>query len=295
MKQVLCSTGALTLKVKNVDSDFLKKISSKLDCDGFELMVDSSMYMCMDELLKVIKDSGINIPVIHSRKSLGESLSGIRVKQTLAGFDKYIYTEEEDHEIFENGKAEFQKNLVVANAVGAEKMVLHLWNGIASDQNVEKNLERFGVLNDMAKKSGVTLMAENVLCNTKDPLTNLSNLRKYCPYAHFVYDTKMAEFHGQTLKVFEPEYEWMIKDGHIKHLHINDYDGGYMDWTNFNVLPIGKGHVDFDGFFSKLAGYDYNGDFTVEATSFKRETGEIDFDSLNKCFADLRNLIKKYL
>ncbi len=40
--------------------------------------------------------------------------------------------------------------------------------------------------------------------------------------AGFVYDTKMSEFHGETMKLFEPEFEWIVREGRIKHLHLSD-------------------------------------------------------------------------
>ncbi len=138
-------------------------------------------------------------------------------------------------------------------------------------------------------------MVENVVCNRRDPLYDIDLLHKSYPEASLVFDTKMAEFHKQTMEIFQPEWEWMLKDGNVKHLHINDYNGGYMDWTNLNVLPVGKGHVDFDTFFKNLSLYNYRGDFTVEATALDDTTGEIDYAMLNKCFGDIRLLIDKYL
>ena len=38
---------------------------------------------------------------------------------------------------------------------------------------------------------------------------------------------------------------------------------------------------------------EYNGDFTVEATAFDRETGEVDTDMLNRCFAAIREGVKR--
>lgn len=295
MKQILCSTGALLGKSNNKDYRLLKGITEKLECDGLEFMVYSSWYSEIDELIKSLNDSRINIPVVHCHKTLGESLSGIKVDFVDGKFDVYVMTEDEDKENFNNGIELFKKNVRVASEIGAEKMVMHLWNGLASDKNINKNIERFGILKELADKSGVNLMVENVVCNEHDPLYDIDLLHKSYSDASLVYDTKMAEFHNQTMDIFKPEWEWMLKDGNVKHLHINDYDGGYKDWTNLNVLPVGKGHVDFDAFFKNLSMYDYKGDFTVEATALDDATGIIDYEMLNKCFGDIRQLLNKYM
>ncbi len=290
MNKILCSTGALLGNSNNRDYRLLKKISSKLECDGFEFMVYSSWYPEIDKLISCVQSMNLNIPVIHCQKSLGEKLCGMKVWREGNQYPEYMMTEEEDRENYLQALDEFSINLKVAKAFGANKMVFHLWNGLPSDKNIEKNIERFGKLDDMAKQAGVQLLVENVICNTRDPLYNMGLLHRTYPDADFTYDTKMAEFHGQTMKVFEPEWEWIPKDGHIKHLHVNDYGGGYKDWGNLKVLPIGKGHVDFDDFFDKLLQYGYDGDYTVEATGFDRTTGNIDFDMLNECFENLRKL-----
>lgn len=294
MSQILCSTGALLGPANDLNYRLLEEMVEKLECDGFEFLFYSPWYLEVDELIASVKAMHLNIPVIHCQKSLGEALCGMKVWQEGNEYPEYVMTEEEDRECYLKGKEKFSINLRVANELGAEKMVFHLWNGMPSDKNIQKNIERFGELNDMAKKAGVMLMVENVLCNRHDPLYDMRLLYQEYPDVSFVYDTKMAEFHRQTLQIFEPEWEWMIKDGHIKHLHVNDYDGAYMEWGNFKVLPIGKGHVDFDHFFAKLFQYCYDGDYTVEATAFNLTTGEVDFDMLNTCFGDLRKLISMH-
>lgn len=296
MNQILCSTGALLGKSNNKDFRLLKSIAEDLDCDGLEFMVYSTWYPEINELIKVLNESKLNIPVVHCHKTLGESLCGVTVKydenQNLLVHEM---TEDEDRANFENGLELFKKNVLVASSIGAEKMVLHLWNGLASDRKIEKNIERYEILRDIAKSENVDLMVENVVCNVHDPLYDIDLLHKTYPDVSLVFDTKMAEFHGQTMDIFEPAWDWMLKDGNVKHLHINDYNGGIKDWNNLNVLPIGKGHVDFDTFFNKLSGYKYKGDYTIEATALNDATGKVDFDMLNKCFGDLRALINKYM
>lgn len=131
-------------------------------------------------------------------------------------------------------------------------------------------------------------MAERLTCDGFEFMIYGS----WYPEIHFIYDTKMAQFHRQTLQIFEPEWDWILREGHIRHLHINDYDGGYMDWGNFHVLPIGQGDVDFAAFFAKLFSYGYEGDYTIEATAFDDVSGAVDFEMLNRCVGDLRKLIR---
>lgn len=294
MNRILCSTGAIIGKPNNNDYRLLKEYAPKLQCDGFELMISSSWYADIDNILDEIKSYGLTIPSIHSQKSLGESLCGMTASFDGNSFSEHIMTEEEDRLAFEDGTRRFLLNLKAAQKLGSEKIVLHLWNGIVSDKNIQKNVERFSVWKDLADKAGVDLLVENVICNTNDPLYNVNLVAKAYSDAGFVYDTKMAEFHGQTMDLFGPDYEWIVRDGRIKHLHVNDYSGGYMDWSNMKVLPVGKGHVDFDAFFAKLAEYGYPYDCTVEATALDKNR-HVDFDMLNECFGRLRGLLDKYL
>lgn len=294
MNKVLCSSGAIIGRANNNDYRLLKEYVPKLDCDGIELMMSSSWYSDIETVIKSIKSYNIDVPVIHSQKSLGEALCGMTASYENGLYSEHIMTEEEDAQNFKNGTDRFVLNLRLAEGLGADRMVLHLWNGIASDKNIEKNIERYAVWKELAQKAGVDLLVENVICNTKDPLYNVGLVAKKYEDAGFVYDTKMAEFHEQTMDLFRNEYEWIVKNGQIRHLHINDYGGGYMDWANMSVLPIGKGHVDFEAFFKKLSDYEYRGDFTVESTALSRE-GVVDFDMLNICFEKLRQLLDKYI
>lgn len=299
MNKILCSSGALIGPPNGRNYSLLKEMIPRLECDGLEFMVYGFWYPEFDELITFLADLrkqlDVDIPVVHCQKSLGEKLCGMKVWTEDGVTREYVMTAEEDAETFRKGLEEFELNLRVADTVGADRMVLHLWNGLPSDKNIEKNIERFGILNEMAKKAGVILMVENVICNTHDPLYNIDLLHRAYPDAALVYDTKMAQFHGQTMQLFEPEWDWMLRDGSIRHMHINDYSGGYMDWSNLKVLPIGEGSIDFDGFFDKLSHYGYRGDYTVEATSFDLKTGTINYDRLNGCFANLRKLIKTYI
>ena len=79
----------------------------------------------------------------------------------------------------------------------------------------------------------------------------------------------------------------MMDNGNVEHFHVNDYAGGYKDWKNLRTLPVGKGHVDFDRFFSYIRDCGYDGTFTVESTAFDAQ-GQVDIGMLNEQFTYIR-------
>lgn len=292
MKKILCSTVALFPRTTPEKYAVLSDMADKLNCDGFEFMVDSTMYENVKKLIQIVRPLKLWIPVVHCQKSLGEALCGMKAWFDETGYHEYTMNNEEDRIVFANGIERFKINLELANAFGADKMVFHLWNGVVSDKNLSKNIERFGVLNDLAKSFKVELMIENVVCNNRNPLENMRRIHEAYQSTTFVFDTKMSEFHNQTMELFSTEWDWLLRERLISHMHINDYNGGYMDWGNLRTLPVGAGKIDFIGFFHKLAQYNYAGDFTVEATAVNKETGEVDYGMLNTCFDRIRDFLK---
>ena len=110
-----------------------------------------------------------------------------------------------------------------------------------------------------------------MVCNREDPMKHWCELGEIYPDIAFVFDTKMAAFHGQIDMLYQEEYAWLWKERHICHYHVNDYAGGYKDWANLKTLPIGKGNVDFERFFTYIKEIGYNDTFTVEATAFNSD------------------------
>ena len=78
MNKVLCSSGAIIGKANNCDHTLLKEYAPKLNCDGYELMMYSAWYPVLDDVISDIKSYGLDIPVMHSQKSLGEALCGMK-------------------------------------------------------------------------------------------------------------------------------------------------------------------------------------------------------------------------
>lgn len=273
MAKILCSTGALIGRPNHRDYHLLQDLKAKLDCDGFEFMMYSTWYNEVDKIVDFLNDLHIDIPVMHCDKHIGEMIS--------KGVD------EENREALRL----FEINCMMAQKLGTQKLVVHLWDGMTSDKYFENNLKTYKNLDTIIKKYNIDLLVENVVCNQFDPMKHWRQLAEVYPDVHFVFDTKMAAFHGQEKVLFEDDYAWLWRDNHIRHYHINDYGGGYMEWSKLHTLPLGKGKIDFDAFFRVLQKSGYDDTFTVEATAFG-EDGTIDVEMLNRCFFEIREYMK---
>ena len=148
-------------------------------------------------------------------------------------------------------------------------------------------------MRERAAKYGLTLLVENVVCR-QDPMSHWVELYQHYPDICFVFDTKMADFHRQMEQIYQPEYDWLWKEDHIRHYHVNDYGGDFMDWNNLKVLQLGKGHIDFGRFFRFVRETGYSGDFTFEGTGFDK-TGTVNIRNLNEQFALARKYITQVL
>lgn len=273
MNKILCSTGAITGKTNGYDYRLLQPMAQKLSCDGYELMMDSLWYEDIGALKGYLAEADLYIPILHCKKEIGELIS----KGSKADL-------EEAYRIFEI-------DCEIARVVDAKRLVLHLWSGQTSDSNFQSNIKAYPYLNEKAQEYGLELLTENVVCNVENPLKHLCELRELYPDIRFVFDTKMAAFHDQLELLYEPEYEWLWKDGYIRHYHTNDYAGGYMDWGNLRTLTIGKGKLDFDKFFDFVKGTGYTGDFTTEGNAVRND-GTVDVDLLNEQFRRIREYMK---
>lgn len=274
MKRILCSTGALIGKPNGRDYTLLKPLSEKLECDGFEFMMYRSWYDIADEITVFLRQQEIFTPVMHCEKHIGEEIS-------MGGKDNR-----------KEALRLFRINCEIAEKINAEKLVLHLWDGMTSDQNFENNREIYGELLKISSDFGIDLLVENVVCNREDPMKHWCELVEDYPDIHFVFDTKMAAFHEQMELLYQEEYSWLWREGHIRHFHVNDYAGGYKEWSKLRTLPIGAGHIDFEQFFLFLQKIQYNEMFTVEATAFDQE-GKVNTNMLNQCFRYIRTQLGK--
>lgn len=264
MNRILCSTGSLITRANGRNHRLLPGFARQLECDGFEFLIYESFYGNLDKITAELDAEGLSFPSVHCDKKIGELIA------------------EENDRAFEL----FDINCKAAHTLGAEILVLHLWNGLISDSNFGANAKAFRRLADIAEKYSLTLTVENVVCNVGSPVSHFYELKEMYPEIAFTFDTKMAEFHGEMARVFDCE----LWENNIRHLHINDYGGKVMEWENLRTLHLGDGHVDFDRFFEFVKRMNYRGDFTVEANSVNPD-GSVDIDKLNGDFSKIRGYI----
>ena len=262
MSRILCSTGAIIALANRRDYHLLPEIMPHLRCDGLEFMMYQSWQGQHDGLRRALAE--YDVPVFHMTKQIGEmiSLGNLPEAQDI-----------------------FRADCTLARRLGAKLLVLHLWSGQASDQHIERNIAAYPVLRDVAEDDGLELTIENVLCNTRDPMTHMRALAAEYPDIAFTFDTKMAAFHSQLDALYMPENAWLRQ--RIRHYHVNDYAGGHMDWANMSARPLGQGHVNLDRFFAFVRASGYKADFTYEASALDPD-GAVRYAELNSSLDRIR-------
>ena len=274
--RILCSTGSVLGRSNNDDHTLLAGLARRLECDGFEFLMDSSLTLKIPQVIEYLHDNNIKTPVLHCRKHIGEYIARGSVKNLVKDPVSPIDSEGG----LEDGIALFQTNVAIAKEIGAEKIVLHLWNGEISDSRFNNNLEAYAELRAIADDAGIDLLIENVVCNCGSPLRHWCELADRYPDVHFIFDTKMAAFHGELELLYSDEYAWLWKEGHIRHYHLNDYGGVPGDWSRLRpTLPIGSGNIDFERLLAFIRSTGYDDSVTLESTAIDR-TGLIHEDMI---------------
>ena len=264
MNEIYLSTGTFTGRINGRNLRLLANHFPEFDCDGFEYMVFEDSYGELDTILPLYK--GIRIPVVHSDKEIGDLLS----------------TDGED--AFCEAEKRLMANLFIAEEVGAQKMVLHGWGKPDSDANPKRTVERILRLVSIAKRRGIDLLCENCCCKNGDPLAMFDHLLAADSTLHFIFDTRPAQFHRQISQTFASD----AFKKHAVHMHINDYAGGYKEWTALYPIPQpGEGNIDWEFVFSALRDMNYAGSITLEAPSMLREG--VDSATLNRSLAFIRD------
>lgn len=247
MNTILCSIGAFIGRVNDRDHLAFLRIADRLSPDAYEFLMYEAWYEREKNVFSDFLAAGLPFPVFHMEKRIGE-LIGLGGKENV-----------------DEAKRRFLKNCEYACRLSSKKLVLHLWNGLPSDHHFDRHIEAYGRFAEAAASYGLCLTVENVICAVSSPLARFRELLAHYPHISFTYDTKMAEFHGETLDLFNDINVSTLQN--VGHIHLNDYGGGYRDYANLRVLHLGEGHVDLCGFTSRLKATGYEGTLTLECSS----------------------------
>lgn len=267
---ILPSTGAFIGRVNGRDHRPLLSVIDTITAEAYEFMMYESFYGREDAVLSDFLATGLSFPVLHVEKRIGELIADPTADP-------------------EEPYRRFRVNCEAAVRLGAGKLVLHLWNGVASDRDFARHLAAYPRLASIAAEYGLCLTVENVVCAVRDPLARIGELLAAYPDAALTYDTKMAAFHRQEYTVFESALH-PLWQGSIRHVHLNDYAGVPGDFSRLAVLHLGEGNLDIPRITRSLLAVGYADTVTLECSCMCPD-GSLTPEKMNASLALARHLL----
>ncbi len=267
--EILCSTGTLVSKINGRDYRMITKYAPMIQCDGFEFLMVPEFYPQLDKIAADVKAAGIRFRTFHIEKDIGWYLSRHGEGDVQRAFDL------------------LQKDLYMANLLGLDFCVFHLWGGAESDACVERNIGYVDEILEYGRRYGVTVSVENVPCTTHSPYENVKLLTSKYPDIPITFDSRFAAFHSQEKEFCSDKTLW---EKNIRHVHISDLAADKVAARSLRpILHPGEGCVDFDTVFAKLRA-DYTGTLTLESPVFLPDFCA-DTDKLNRSLGGLDGML----
>lgn len=243
--EIYCSTGTFVGQRNGGNWQLLTRDGHRLRCDGFELMLIPLWYDVLPALLGDLKATGLRFPVLHADKGIGDDISSASDGDFSTCLDKW------------------KINLEAACAVGASKVVTHIWGRPDSDKYLSRLYERVLRLREIAETYGLDMLGENCCCVYGSPRAHMRELLELESGMGFTIDTRPAQFHRELEAICRDEVLWQ---GPVRHLHISDFHGGERDWNALYPIPApGEGDVDYPAYFTHLKKVNYAGTATLES------------------------------
>ncbi len=256
-------------KINGRDYRMITKFAPQIKCDGFEFLMVPEFYSQMEQIARDVKAAGICFKTFHIEKNIGWYLSRLENDDEKTAFEL------------------LKQDLTMANMLGLNFCVFHLWGGAQSDHMVERNIGFVDRILEYGKEYGVTVSVENVPCTTHSPYENVKLLAEKYPHIPMTFDSRFAAFHGQE-KLFCGDDE--LWKNNIRHIHISDIsEEAVAARTLRPILHPGEGCVDFGTVFVKLK-KDYTGTLTLESPVFLPDCGA-DIDKLNRSLCKLDGIL----
>ena len=265
--EIYCSTGAFLGRINGGNLRLLTEHGHHIQCDGFEFMLFPMWYETLQDVIAALRASGLRFPVLHADKSIGDAVSSAQERDFGACLDKW------------------KINLETACALGAKKVVTHIWGVPDSDKYLARLYDRVLRLWETAQTYGLDMLSENCCCVYGSPLDHFLELLRRAPAMGFTVDTRPAQFHRELEAECAADALW---HGAVRHLHISDFHGGKREWSALNpILAPGQGDVDYPAFFAHLKRVHYNETATLESPCMYPD--RLDWETLNTFLDFIRN------
>lgn len=269
--RLLCSTGAISRGPDATNEARVERFGPHLTADGLEVMIYESWYGKLDEIARRFRALGLPMPVTHGEKSIGPDLAAA------------------DPAIRDRAFERFDANCRFTAAIGADRIVLHLWGLPDSDARIEHQLADLPALLDCAETHGLMLAVEAIPCVVSNPLSVVRRVMERDSRARVAIDTEFLAMHGQLDAVFEADWLWDVNA--VVHVHVKDYNGALVDETGRRrYLHPGHGAIPFDAWFGRLAGTGYDAAISLESPVVGPH-GEVSLDVANASVGWLRERI----
>jgi sugar phosphate isomerase/epimerase len=217
---------------------------------GLEIIEYDTNWICnfpageVAELADLLKESGIHLTVHGPIHDLNPGSLDVVIRD----YTRHCYF----------------KTLALCHALGADALVLHL--GVnpllpesALDEWLDTSVRTWEPIVDMAEQMGLTIRLENMFVPTPRFLVDLkerltSEAVKICfDICHFKVYSNTSLSH------------WLDQVGeHVEEVHLSDSNG-----LEDIHLTLGRGKIDFRGFFDELSTRGINPQFTIEMHSDK--------------------------
>ncbi len=257
--EILCSTGTLVARINGRDPGMITKFAPQIDCDGFEFLMVPEFYENAEKIAADVKAAGIKFRTFHIEKDIGWYLSRLEDGDEQRAFEL------------------LKQDLAMADRLGLEFCVFHLWGGAQSDANVERNMGFLDKIFEYERQYGVKISIENVPCTTHTPYENIKLLTQKHPDIPVTFDSRFAAFHSQEKLFCRDKTLW---ENNIRHIHISDISEYSVSQRSLRpIVHPREGCVDFDTVFEKLKN-DYTGTLTLESPVFLPDHGA-DIEKLN--------------
>jgi sugar phosphate isomerase/epimerase len=267
--KLVCSTGAFTHFPDFADHRAILEFGPRLDVEGLELVVFPTW-----ELKVVVRDllrSGLSFPVVHADKTVGVDLSAATARRR------------------EEGAARLSENVRLAETLGAELVVLHLWDLPQSDAHLLRNLEGLARCHGAASRAGVALAVETLPSDHGTPLANIREVIETDGRLAVALDTEFLALHGELSVALDEDWLWERRV--VRHVHVKDFDGSLRDANGRRrYLHPGEGDIDFAAVVRALRRRAFAGTISLESSAVG-PTGDVDVRRIEESLALLSSFV----